>query len=108
VTHAVAAAESSAAAGPSWRQDGFVRAVVDPQLNAVHCALIGSGRSFAPELRSVHAGLVARALAEGPASLDATERRRLLRDPDALLELHREVWQIADRERAIRWGFSSP
>ena len=101
-------AETIAAASPSWRLDGFARAVVDPQLNAVHCALIGSGRSFAPQLRSVHAGLVTRALAEGPASLDASERRRLLRDPEAMLELHGAVWRIADRERAVRWGFSSP
>jgi membrane glycosyltransferase len=104
VARDVATAESSAEAGPSWRHDGFARAVVDPQQNAVHCALIGSGRSFAPELRAVHARLVARALAEGPASLDATERRRLLRDSDALLALHGAVWQIADRERAMRWG----
>jgi membrane glycosyltransferase len=108
VAHDVAAAESAAAAGPGWRQDGFTRAVVDPQQNAVHCALIGSGRSFAPALRNVHAALVARALAEGPASLDATERRRLLRDPEAMLELHGAVWQIADRARAVRWGLSSP
>jgi membrane glycosyltransferase len=85
-----------------------VRAVVDPLLNAVHCALIGSGRSFAPRLRTAHGALVERALREGPASLGAGERRRLLRDADALLALHREVWQLDERERAERWGISSP
>ena len=108
VARDVAAAEHAAATLPQWRRDGFARAVVDPQLNAVHCALTGSGRSFAPALRAVHRGLVERALAEGPASLGAVERRRLLRDSDALLALHRAVWQLADRERAARWALSSP
>jgi membrane glycosyltransferase len=107
VARDVAGAEAAAATQPEWRRDGFARAVVDPQLNAVHCALIGSGRSFAPALRKVHAGLVERAVAEGPASLDTIERRHVLRDPEALLALHRAVWQIADRDRAARWGFAS-
>jgi membrane glycosyltransferase len=104
VARDVAAAEASAATQPEWRRDGFARAVVDPQINAVHCALIGSGRSFAPALRKVHGGLVERAAAEGPRSLDDVARRRLLRDPDAMLALHRAVWQITERERAVRWG----
>ena len=62
VARDVAAADASRATQPEWRGDGFVRAVVDPQLNAVHCALIGSGRSYAPALRKVHAALVDRAV----------------------------------------------
>jgi membrane glycosyltransferase len=108
VARDVAAAAADAATQPEWRADGFARAVVDPQLNAVHCALIGRGRSFAPALRKVHGGLVERAVAEGPRSLDDAARRRLLRDPESLLALHRAVWKIGDRERALRWGLSQP
>ena len=28
------------------------------------------------------------------------------RDPEALLTLHRAVWQISDRDRAARWGLA--
>jgi membrane glycosyltransferase len=101
----VAAAEAARAADG---RDGFVRAVVDPLHNAVHCALIGGGRSFAPALRSVHAALVERALAAGPEALAAADRIRLLRDPEALLRLHRSVWELADHERAARWGLAAP
>ena len=96
----VAAAELERALFPEWRSDGFTRAVVDPLQNAVHCALIGSGRSFAEKLRNSHAALVDRAVAGGPRALGASERRRLLRDPEAMLALHKAVWELADRDRA--------
>jgi len=100
----VQAAEELAAKLPEWRRDGFARAVVDPLQNAVHCALIGSGRTFAASMRRTHEALVERAVTEGPQALGTPERRRLLRDPEALLDLHRAVWQIADRDRAAKWG----
>jgi membrane glycosyltransferase len=100
----VDAAEALAAKLPEWRRDGFARAVVDPLQNAVHCALIGSGRSFAASVRRTHDVLVDLAVREGPQALGLAERRRLLRDPEALLALHRAVWQIEDRERAAKWG----
>jgi len=103
----VAGAERLAASLPEWRGDGFARAIVDPLQSAVHCALIGSGRSFTASMRRTHDALVERALAGGPAALAANERRRLLRDPEALLTLHRMVWQIGDRERAARWGLAA-
>ena len=102
----VAAAETARAAFPEWRSDGFARAVVDPLQNAVHCALIGSGRSFAEKLRHSHAALVDRAVAGGPRALGASERRSLLRDAEAMLALHKAVWELADRERAARWGLA--
>jgi len=100
----VDAAETIAESLPEWRRDGFARAVVDPLHNAVHCALIGSGRSFAPSMRSAHETLVARAVAEGPRSIGHGERRRILRDAEALLTLHHAVWKLSDRDRAARWG----
>ena len=55
-------------------------------------------------MRRVQDALVARAVEEGPQALNVSERRRVLRDPEALQDLHRLVWQIADRDRAARWG----
>jgi membrane glycosyltransferase len=104
VERAVDSAERAAARLPEWRRDGFTLAVVDPLQNAVHCALIGSGRSFAAPLRNAHAALVERALAQGPRALAPSDRRRLLRDAEALLRLHHAVWAIGDRDRAARWG----
>ncbi|RIL06397.1 MAG: glucans biosynthesis glucosyltransferase MdoH [Proteobacteria bacterium] len=102
----VEVAEEQAIMLPEWRRDGFVRAVVDPLHNAVHCALIGSGRSFADRLRRHHAELVQRGVRKGPQALGPSERRRLLRDSEAMLTLHHTVWELADRERAAAWGLS--
>ncbi len=100
----LAGAEAAAAAVPPAERDGFVRAVVDPYLNAVHRALLGRRRTVRPTIRAARRGLVDRALADGPASLTARERRVLLLDPDMTEELHRRVWELPDRERAARWG----
>lgn len=84
--------------------DGFVRAVVDPAVNAVHCALVGGTRGGKPGLRAARLALVERALADGPEALDAGERRVLLADVEPMIELHRGVWQLSDPVRALRWG----
>src|SRR5213595_2453347 len=89
---------------PPRERDGFVRAAVDPCVNALHRALLGRSRSLAPRLRAVREALLERALAEGPASLTVRERRILLGDPDLTDALHRRVWELPDRERAARWG----
>src|SRR5437667_180636 len=89
---------------PPRERDGFVRAAVDPCVNALHRALLGRSRSLALRLRAVREALLERALAEGPASLTVRERRILLGDPDLTDALHRRVWELPDRERAARWG----
>ena len=84
--------------------DGFVRAVVDPVVNAVHCALLGGTRGGRPGLRAARFALATRALAEGPDALSDDERRVLLADVEPMIALHRGVWQLADDARAARWG----
>jgi membrane glycosyltransferase len=88
---------------PRWA-DGFVRAVVDPYANAIHCALLRGPRSLLPRIAAARDELLARALAKGPASLAAAERRILLGDPSRMREAHRAVWQLEDAEAARRWG----
>jgi hypothetical protein len=51
---------------PPAERDGFVRAVVDPLVNALHRALLGRRRTLRAEIRGARAALVTRSLAEGP------------------------------------------
>src|SRR5262249_7162052 len=89
---------------PPREHDGFVRAVVDPFVNALHRALLGRRRSQRATIRAARAALVERALADGPEALAARQRRILLLDPDATDALHEAVWELPERERAARWG----
>ena len=83
---------------PPAERDGFVRAVVDPFVNALHRALLGRRRSLRAEHPRTRAPRsIARSLAEGPQALSPRERRVLLHDPDAVDALHERVWALADR-----------
>jgi membrane glycosyltransferase len=104
VERETARAVSARAALPAVEHDGFVRAVVDPVVNAVHCALIGGTRGGRPGLRAARQALVERALAQGPEALAPSERRVLLADVEPMIDLHRGVWQLPDPARATRWG----
>jgi membrane glycosyltransferase len=85
-------------------RDGFVRAIVDPLVNALHRWMLRGARTIRPSVREARRKLVERAVADGPQSLTPRERRALLLDAAALDELHRRVWAIADGESARRWG----
>ncbi len=90
---------------PAAERDGFVRAVVDPAINALHRSLLRGRRSVRGEIRAHRAALVMRAIAEGPGALSDRERRTvLLHDPDAVDALHERVWALADGAAAARWG----
>ena len=97
---------TAADSAPSMR-DGFVRAVGDPVVNAVHCALLGGTRGGRPGLRAARFALVQRALEEGPDALSDDERRVLLADVEPMIALHRGVWKLMDGARAQRWGVPS-
>jgi membrane glycosyltransferase len=97
------AAEQRAAALPAAERDGFVRAAVDPSVNAVRAALARGRRRRRPAIRAARLALLERALAEGAAALSRRERALLLSDPELATELHRRVWQLADRLAAL-WG----
>lgn len=88
-----------AADGPS----GFMRAAVDPRLNAVHRALLGGPRSLRASIRAYRESLLARVLREGPDASTAAERATLLRDPCTVDELHRRAWTVAPEDRE-RWN----
>jgi membrane glycosyltransferase len=92
-----------AATTPGAHDDGFVAAVVDPYLNALHRALLRPVRSLRASIRAAHAALVDAALEKGPGELAVAERRQLLRHPDLMAELHRRVWDEDDDDRAEQW-----
>jgi membrane glycosyltransferase len=100
----LANATAQRAALPPTESDGFVRAVVDPYVNALHRALLGPPRSLRASIRAYRQELADRACAEGPSALTAKERRLLLYDPQVMTDLHRHVWAIPAREKAVRWG----
>jgi membrane glycosyltransferase len=97
-------ARRAASALPAPEQDGFVRAVVDPYLNALHCALLGSARRLAPSIRATRRAIVEKALRHGPSRLSASEKGVLLADPDAMRQLHERVWELSHTGRASLWG----
>jgi membrane glycosyltransferase len=99
-----AAAAQRAQQVPAAEQDGFVRAVVDPSVNALRRVLERQRWSLRPSIRAARRASLERALAEGPAALPARQRKVLLSDPDIAAELHERVWALADRERAALWG----
>jgi len=92
------------APAPRWR--GFVGAVVDPLRNAVHAQLLRGPRSFAPEIRDARSALVERALLGGPDELGDRDKRVVLSDAAALLDLHGRVWRLDASGSAARWGLA--
>ncbi|MBI3784026.1 MAG: glucans biosynthesis glucosyltransferase MdoH [Deltaproteobacteria bacterium] len=97
-------AERQAARLHPAERDGFVRAVVDPFVNALHRVLLGRRRSRNASIRAARHTLLEGALASGPKALDAKQRRILLSDPDLVDELHERVWSLADEPQAALWG----
>jgi membrane glycosyltransferase len=92
-----------APARPIDQVEGFVRAAVDPRINALHAAVVGD-RPPRPSASAARAA--ARALAEGPQSLSRQEKMQLLGDPGRLRELHRGLW-TADEALAPAWPLSA-
>lgn len=96
--------ERSQRSVPFGRKPGFVRAVVDPAVNALHRALLRRERSVSPEIGRRRAKIREKALALGPEGLSGREKRELLYDPVQMGRLHHEVWEISNPELAQKWG----
>ena len=84
------------------QSDGFVRAVLNPQINALHRRLHGK------ETRIKNSGekrflLIRKALNLGPEGLTVQEKRRILQDGFTLWMLHKWIWALPDGALANRW-----
>lgn len=86
---------------------GFVEAVVDPVINALHVGMQGHDRSLTAVIAEYRQSLAEKALDHGPDALEADEQRRLLADPARLRWLHTEVWAQAPAAWAV-WLSEQP
>ena len=85
---------SAAERAPVPHSRGFVAAVEDPAINALHVAIQGlaRGHRLSPVIAARRHELAAKVLRDGPAALAPREQKLLLRQPRLLLELHRRWW----------------
>ncbi|MFK3797962.1 glucans biosynthesis glucosyltransferase MdoH [Pseudomonas sp. NPDC088444] len=86
--------------------DGFVRAVVDPQQNALACALATSRHREAEPIEWMRVERVRHAIKGGPEHLNNNERLQLLSDPVALARLHELVWAEGNEAWLEAWRAS--
>ncbi len=88
---------------------GFLAAVVDPGVNALHCAFLRGRTVPAEGVGLARQQLVLNALKGGPRALSARERMRILMDRDTLVALHARVWALKG-PRAGYWldGLARP
>ncbi len=85
-------------------RDGFVRAAVNPYVNALHRAILGRPRTILGAIRTQRQALLARAIADGPEALSPRDRTVVLSDPVLVDELHQRVWEVSEHAAAARWG----
>jgi membrane glycosyltransferase len=71
---------------------GFVEAVVNPQVNAIACAVSCAPARFSPRAQLRRDRAVAAAVKDGPPALSDRQKLMFLTDPLALSQLHFEVW----------------
>ncbi|MNQ88548.1 Glucans biosynthesis glucosyltransferase H [compost metagenome] len=83
--------------------DGFVRAVVDPQQNALACALATARHRHAEPVEWLRGERIRQALKVGPEQLDGHIRLALLSDPVALGRLHALVWNEQNEAWLNAW-----
>jgi membrane glycosyltransferase len=86
-------------------KEGFTRAVVDPNINALHRSLLGKKRKLMPSIMKRRQELLGKALTHGPKALSPKEKKELLLDPHCLLQLHERLWETLDHTIAQKWGF---
>ncbi|WP_437882524.1 glucans biosynthesis glucosyltransferase MdoH [Pseudomonas sp. LRF_L74] len=80
-------------------QKGFIKAVVNPRLNALACAMGTARHASSALIEKERQAQVDKALEVGPTGLDDKRRLFLLSDPVALSRLHAAVW----RNRVPAW-----
>jgi len=82
--------------------DGFVRAVLNPQINLLHRRLRGRmTRAKIPAAKRFY--LMRKALNDGPEGLSISEKRRILQDNLLLWMLHKGIWALPEGEAAQKW-----
>ncbi len=83
---------------------GFVSAVIDPLVNAVHISLQRPNSKSDGGLRPERMQLRQRLLETGPDGMDAADKTSLLTDPAAMALLHKDVWALSSEELQSKWS----
>jgi membrane glycosyltransferase len=89
--------------GTLQRDSGFLRAVVDPFVNAVHVSLIREKGEAATGSDERFAVLRTKLLRDGPGALAPRDRMAVLMDANSMHVLHRDVWSAPGAELAEAW-----
>jgi membrane glycosyltransferase len=89
---------------PVKKEAGFVRAVVDPEVHALHLCLNRKEGRVMEKISARRRRLIAKALSKGPGELTPKEKREILYDTGCFQELHRRVWEISDPALERQWG----
>jgi membrane glycosyltransferase len=84
-------------------EKGFIRAAVLPETLALHLKVANPKRRPGAERRAALSALREKALAYGPESLTAKEKKAILNDPRELVALHWAIWRL-EGEKARLWG----
>jgi membrane glycosyltransferase len=86
-------------------KEGFTKAVVDPNINVLHRALLGGKRKLMPSIMKRRQELQEKALTQGPKNLSPKEKKEILLDSQCLLQLHEGLWKTLDPAILQKWGF---
>jgi membrane glycosyltransferase len=89
------------------KESGFVKAVVDPWVVGLHLSLLRKKRRLSEAIAKRRQRLQDKAFSQGPKALSTREKKEILYDPGALLQLHRRVWESSDPAVTQRWGLPS-
>lgn len=81
---------------------GFLAAIVDPAVNALHCALLKPSGTLSDGVALSRQQLILMAIKDGPRALSARDRLRILSDRETVMTLHWRVWALRD-PRARYW-----
>ena len=73
---------------------GFLAAIVDPGVNALHCALLKPASMLSDGVVLSHQQLMLTAIKDGPRALSARDRLRFLSDRESMITLHWRVWAL--------------
>ncbi|WP_041720155.1 glucans biosynthesis glucosyltransferase MdoH [Pseudodesulfovibrio piezophilus] len=86
------------------REAGFLRAIIDPRINALRRSLLTRHtRQVGPAEISRRNQLTQKVLQHGPSILTPAQQLILLRDPDSLLQLHQYAWALDKHVFQERW-----
>ncbi len=83
--------------------EGLMRAVLDPYLNALHRCLLRERPGRAEDIRDYFETMQEKLLREGPQALSGRDKVALLSDAESMDWLHRQLWLRPASEIAPWW-----